>query len=448
MPPPHHSLAAEVVAAAGRVYADGVVYTTPLLHSPALAAAAAPAAPAATSSHDGRGPAHVFLKLECEQATGSFKARGAANRLLALTPAERARGIVTASTGNHALAVAHALRTAPSLRGLPALIFLPRSVAPAKLAKLRAAGAPLCIVDVDDCCGSEAAALAHAVATGAVYVSPYNDVLVAAGQGTAGTEICAQLDAAERCGVLAAADEPVIANHPGPLIASGPAVHPGPLIILVPVGGGGLITGVAAAVKAARPHSLVIGTQPASNACMAQSVAAGRILGEGAFTDGPTLSDGTAGGIEADSFTFDACAAAAVGADAVAAVIERERRRLAEVAAAAADLRDAGAARSSISGSLSALDVASNLPHCVPSPDPPLVDGLLTVSETAIETAIVAVLLTHNKVIEGAAGTAVAALLQHGGTLFAGCTVVVLLCGSNIAPAKLWPLVAKHGGKL
>ena len=381
-------LASEVRIAATRVYAD-CVHATPLLHSPAFSKLSA-------------GPLHVFLKLESEQVTGSFKARGAANRLLALTPAERTLGIVTASTGNHALAVAHALNVAPSLKGIPAEIYLPRSVAPAKLKRLRDAGAPLRIVDVDDCIGSEMAALARSKETGRIYVSPYADILVAAGQGTAGLEICEQLSRAAR-------QFPDVANHP--------------LVVLVPVGGGGLSSGVAAIIKAERRNSIIIGTQPAGNACMLESVRAGRILLEGQYADGATLSDGTAGGIEADSFTFAACRGATTTPEDVAARIDLVRRR--SCAAAATE--------GSTSTSTSTL-----APH-----DETLVDGLLLVSEEEIERAIVAMLDSHSKVVEGAAGTALAALVKYG-HMFQRCTVVVLCCGSNIALETLTKILQRH----
>ena len=376
-PPLHAALGREVAAAAARVYAHGACHVTPLLRSRALEARSGVAPPGA-----------LFLKLESEQATGSFKARGAANRLGALTPDERARGIVTASTGNHAAAVAHALRALPQLRGVPAQIFLPRTVAPAKLARLRAAGAPLVLVDAADCVASEAAAAAHAAATGAVYVSPYADPVVIGGQGTVGLEVLTQLRTAGVAGGCADDAAGDGSGNDGALLATAGADPTAvvPLIIIVPVGGGGLIAGIAAAVKSVAAAScvaagarrrrgtvVVVGAQPAANACMAASVAAGRILPEGAYPDGPTLSDGTAGGIEAESVTFDACAEAELGDDGLRAAVDA-----AWAACRSGDVEGdggAGAAR--------------------------LVDAIALVPEDEIERGMVAVLVAHGKVRGG-----------------------------------------------
>ncbi|RYE31869.1 MAG: pyridoxal-phosphate dependent enzyme, partial [Hyphomicrobiales bacterium] len=126
----------------------------------------------------------VTLKLELLQAAGSFKARGAMNRLLTLSKDELARGVVTASGGNHGLAIA---RSAHVL-GVPATIFLPSNAAPDKIAKLRDWGAAVHIVGSiwDD---ANAAALACSRETGATYAHPFSDPVVVAGQGTLGLDI-------------------------------------------------------------------------------------------------------------------------------------------------------------------------------------------------------------------------------------------------------------------
>lgn len=153
---------------------------------------------------------------------------------------------------------------------------------------------------------------------------------------------------------------------------------------------------------------------------MALSVAAGRVLddGEGGFRDGDTWSDGTAGGIEAGAFTFEAALGAATRREDVV-----ERIRSARAAAAAA-----GAAGAEQRG-----------------PPAPLVDGFWLVSEEQIRSGMLAVLDAHHKVVEGAAGTAVAAAqeLAAAGELD-GCAVVVLCCGGNVSTDKLWELLAER----
>lgn len=167
----------------------------------------------------------VTLKLELLQAAGSFKARGAMNRLRTLPPEKLTHGLVTASGGNHGLAIA---RTA-YVAGIAATIFLPSNVAPDKVAKLRGWNASVEIVgSVWD--EANEAALAFASTTGATYVHPFSDPIVVAGQGTLGLEILEDI----------------------------PDVD----IILVAIGGGGLIAGLSTAVKARRPQVKVIGIEP------------------------------------------------------------------------------------------------------------------------------------------------------------------------------------------
>jgi threonine dehydratase len=211
--------------------------------------------------------ASVHLKLENLQHTGSFKLRGAMNKLLSLSPEERQAGVVAASSGNHGAAVAYGCR----LLGATGIVFVPEHTSPPKLAAMRRYA-----VEVrpfgDDSLLSEGEARRYAAARGLAYISPYNDLAVVAGQGTVGLEIAAQL--------------------------------PGVTVVLVAVGGGGLISGVAAALKAHNPQVQVIGCLPQNSPVMAVSVGRGEIADLPSL---PTLADGTAGGIEPGAVTFDLC---------------------------------------------------------------------------------------------------------------------------------------------
>lgn len=185
--------------------------------------------------------AELWLKLECLQATGSFKARGATNKLLATPPDEMARGVTTASGGNHGLAVARAAR----LAGVPATIFVPTNVAPAKIEKLRKWGAAVEVV------GSvwnetNVSALAFAQDSGCAYFHPFADPLVVAGQGTLALEIL------ERQPDLDA--------------------------VLIAIGGGGLITGMAVALKALKPSIRIVGIEPVGAPTLHASLKAGHVV--------------------------------------------------------------------------------------------------------------------------------------------------------------------------
>ena len=183
----------------------------------------------------------VTLKLECLQVTGSFKARGAMNRLLGTPKEALAAGIVTASGGNHGLAVARTAHVA----GVPATVYLPSNVSPPKVQKLKGWGARIEIVgDVWDAAND--AALEHAERTGAVYFHPFSDPLVVAGQGTLGLDI---LD-----------ETPEVDT------------------VLVAIGGGGLIAGVAAAMKALRPGIRIVGIEPEGSPTLHACLAAGEVV--------------------------------------------------------------------------------------------------------------------------------------------------------------------------
>ena len=211
--------------------------------------------------------ADVHLKLESLQLTGSFKARGALNKLLSLTPAQQQAGVVTASTGNHALAVAHGL----ALLRIDGEIFLPAGVSHSKLDALRARGARLRLID-DDPGLVEGIARREAEASGRTYVSPYNDPQVIGGQGTIAVELRRQLERFDA--------------------------------VFVPVGGGGLIAGIAAHLAENLPGTRVVGCQPAACPIMIESIRAGRLL---ELPSEPSVSDATLGTLEPEAITFPLC---------------------------------------------------------------------------------------------------------------------------------------------
>jgi threonine dehydratase len=183
----------------------------------------------------------VSLKLECLQAAGSFKARGAMNRLLGAEHDPPKAGLVTASGGNHGLAVA---RTA-FVAGIPAMVFLPRTVSPEKVEKLREWKAHVEIVGhVFD--QANAAAMDYSGQCGALYIHPFADPLVVAGQGTLGLDILDEIPDVDT--------------------------------ILVAIGGGGLIAGLSAAVKARKPGVRIIGIQAEGAPSMKASLEAGHVV--------------------------------------------------------------------------------------------------------------------------------------------------------------------------
>ena len=242
---------AAAVAVAARRLAGQVVYT-PTVPCARLAAAA------------GR---EVRLKLENVQTTGSFKLRGATNALLAMPAATRAAGVVAASSGNHGLALA----TAAARLGVPATVFVPTTTPAAKREAIAAAGGRVEVFG-DDCVRTEQRARDVAAATARAYVSPYNDADVIAGQGTVAVELLAQ--------------------------------WPELQTVYVALGGGGLISGMAAYLEAVRPEVEVVACSPSRSPAMASCVRAGHIHD---VPCGETLSDSTAGGVEPGAITFPLC---------------------------------------------------------------------------------------------------------------------------------------------
>lgn len=279
--------------------------------------------------------AEVYLKLENLQHTGSFKVRGALNKLLQLSPQQLQQGVVTASSGNHGAGVAFGL----AKLGARGLVFVPEGASPTKLEAIRRYGAEVRVYGQsgDD---TEAYARSYAAQHGLTYIPPYNDPQVIAGQGSIGLEIAQQL--------------------PQP-----------PQAVFVTVGGGGMISGIAAYLKSLSPATQIIGCQPANDAAMWASVQAGRIV---SIQAQPTISDGSAGGLEADTITFELCRT--------------------------------------------------------------LVDDWVTVSEEEIKAAMRLFIETQHQLLEGAAGVALAALLKQAAH-YRGQRVVVVICGANIGLSAL-----------
>ncbi|OSI73175.1 hydroxyectoine utilization dehydratase EutB [Bradyrhizobium canariense] len=233
----------------------GHIISTPLVWSPALSHICGVA---------------VGLKLEHYQTTGSFKLRGATNAILKLTEAERKRGVVAASTGNHGRALSHAARAI----GLRATICMSRLVPENKISEVRRLGADVRIVgSSQDDAQKEAERLVDE--NGLVMLPPFDHPAIVAGQGTIGLEIVEAM----------------------PDVAT----------VLVPLSGGGLAAGVAASVKAMRPNAKVIGLTMERGAAMKASLDAG---GPVLVEEFPSLADSLGGGIGPDNrVTFPMCRA-------------------------------------------------------------------------------------------------------------------------------------------
>ncbi|EPZ8123368.1 threonine/serine dehydratase [Yersinia enterocolitica] len=228
------------------------VRVTPLEYSPLL------------SQHSG---CEIYLKCEHLQHTGSFKFRGASNKLRLLTDEQCQRGVITASTGNHGQAMA----LAGKLAGVKATIYAPEQAAAIKLEAIRALGGEVELIP-GDALNAELAADSAAQQQGKIYISPYNDRQIIAGQGTCGMEMVEQqpdLDA-----------------------------------VFVAVGGGGLISGIATVLKKLSDKTQIIGCWSANATSMYTSLENGKIQ---EVAEQETLSDGTAGGVEPGAITFALC---------------------------------------------------------------------------------------------------------------------------------------------
>ncbi|SCK30197.1 threonine/serine dehydratase [Vogesella sp. LIG4] len=209
----------------------------------------------------------VYLKAEHQQHTGSFKYRGASNKIRLLPPAARQAGVITASSGNHGQAVALAGRAV----GVPVTVYAGEHAASVKLDAIRKLGVHVELV-AGDALAAELAARAAAEQQGLTYISPYNDPQVIAGQGTVGVEL------AEQCPDLAA--------------------------VCVAVGGGGLVSGIGTALRQLLPQADIVGCWPLNAPAMYRCLQAGEICD---VAEQDTLSDGTAGGVEPGAVTFELC---------------------------------------------------------------------------------------------------------------------------------------------
>lgn len=292
---------------------------TPLEHSPYLSNLAS---------------ANVFLKLDNIQKTGSFKFRGAISKMTSMSDQEKSNGVVTASTGNHGAACSLAMSTL-QIKGK---IVVPENVHKNKVENILNLGGEVEYYG-DDCIDAEERAQEISKTTGATYISPYNDEAIVCGQGTMGLEIWEDLKGIDA--------------------------------VFVSVGGGGLISGVGGYLKSMNESIQVYGVSPEKSCVMYESLKAGKQLD---LPSEPTLSDGTAGGVEFGSMTFEMC---------------KE-----------------------------------------------IIDDFSIVSEGEIAKGIQIGVEKHHQLIEGAAGTAIAGFMKQKDK-FKDKTVVLVMCGGNISGAVL-----------
>jgi len=271
----------------------------------------------------------VYLKLENVQKTGSFKFRGAISKITSLSSDQRNKGVVTASTGNHGAAVSLAMK----ILDVNGKIVVPKNIARNKLENIKKLGG---IVEFygKDCIESEFRAQEISKESGSAYISPYNDPDIVTGQGTIAVELDNQLNDIDE--------------------------------VIVSVGGGGLISGIGGYLKQVQPKVQMVACSPKNSCVMYESLNAGRILD---LPSKQTLSDGTAGGVEEGSITFDIC---------------KE-----------------------------------------------IIDDFVLVTEREIASGIRTAINDDHQLIEGSAGVAIAALFKRKKTLI-GKRVIIIICGGNI----------------
>ena len=276
----------------------------------------------------------VYLKLENIQKTGSFKFRGAISKITSLSSDQRNKGVVTASTGNHGAAVSLAMK----ILDVNGKIVVPKNIARNKLENIKKLGG---IVEFygKDCIESEFRAQEISKESGSAYISPYNDPDIVTGQGTIAVELDNQLNNIDE--------------------------------VIVSVGGGGLISGIGGYLNQVQPKAQMVACSPKNSCVMYESLNAGRILD---LPSKQTLSDGTAGGVEEGSITFDIC---------------KE-----------------------------------------------IIDDFVLVTEREIASGIRTAINDDHQLIEGSAGAAIAALFKRKKTLI-GKRVVIIICGGNINSTTL-----------
>ncbi len=321
----------ETIRAAARRIA-GIAVRTPLVRAPFPGIA-------------GRGTSkEIWLKAESLQPIGAFKIRGAANKILQLTPAEIARGVITYSSGNHAQGVAYAAREV----GAKAVIVMPSNAPAIKRAATLALGAE--VVDVGVASSERLAVAGQLVREhGYIVIPPYDDEQIIAGQATCGLEIIDEL----------------------------PDVD----LVLAPVSGGGLLSGVAAAVKQLRPRTVVFGVEPELAGDTAESFCTGAIVTWPAELTSRTIADG----LRTQS----------VG-----------ERNFAHIRA--------------------------------------FVDGIITVTEAEIRAAMRAIVATTRLVPEPSGAVAAAALLFHAAELPPYSKAVAVVSGGNVAPQMLADVLTEN----
>ena len=270
---------------------------------------------------------NVFLKLENFQHTGSFKLRGAMNKILNLP--DKSIGVVAASSGNHGAAVAYSLRNL-KMKGL---VYVPENAVPSKVKLMKKYGVEI-RYSGNDSLIAESSAISYAEENNLSFVSPYNDIDVISGQGTIGVEMINQMKDLD--------------------------------VVFITVGGGGLISGVGGYLKSINSNIKIIGCSPENSPVMKVSLNKGKII---EFDSLPTLSEGSAGGIERDSITYNFCEE--------------------------------------------------------------FIDDFYLVSEEEIAENIKFFIANEKLLIEGAAAVSVAAFLKNK-KLFKGMNVGIVICGGNI----------------
>ena len=288
------------------------IVKTPLIHSKNL-----------SSISD----SNVFLKLENFQYTGSFKLRGAINKILNLS--DKSIAVVAASSGNHGAAIAYSLRKL-NMKGL---VYVPENAAPSKVKLIKKYGVKVKYYG-NDFLIAESSAISYAKENNLSFVSPYNDIDVISGQGTIGVEMINQMKDLD--------------------------------VVFITVGGGGLISGVGGYLKSINSNIKIIGCSPENSPVMKISLNKGKII---EFDSLPTLSEGSAGGIERDSITYNFCEE--------------------------------------------------------------FIDNFYLVSEEEIIENIKFFIANEKLLIEGAAAVSVAAFLKNK-KLFKGMNVGIVICGGNI----------------